>query len=58
MVTVDFDDGRVGGLDVYITVMTEISKLPVWSIDLPVFHDEFIILDSINRMFTANGRNC
>ena len=29
MVTVDFDDGRVGGLDVYITVMTEISKLPV-----------------------------
>ena len=29
MVTVDFDDGRIGGLDVYITVMTEISKLPV-----------------------------
>lgn len=25
---------------------------------LPVFHNEFIIFYSINRMFTANGRNC
>ena len=40
-----------GGFEVYITVMTEISKLPVRSIDWPPFYNELIILDFNDRMF-------